>query len=139
MPRSSDSRGLARPRLRPRANSVHGKHMLTNQSDRINLVFNALADPTHRGIVERLRVESLPVGTLAAAFPMSRPAISQHLDVLERAGVIVREKSGRSNRCVLKPEALEPAFDWMAFNRAHWTRTLDALALHLESEPDSRI
>lgn len=113
--------------------------MLTNQSDHLTLVFTALADPTRRGIVERLRVENLSVGALAAEFPMSRPAISQHLDVLERAGVIARERSGRSNRCVLQPAALEPAFDWLAFNRTHWTRTLDALAHHLESEPDSRI
>ena len=113
--------------------------MLTNQNDRLTRVFLALADPTRRGIVERLREGSLPVGTLAAGFPMSRPAISQHLDVLERAGVIVREKSGRSNRCVLQPAALEPAFDWMAFNRTYWTRTLDALAHHLESEPDFRV
>ena len=107
--------------------------MVTN-SQKLDLIFGALADPTRRAIVTRLDNGSTTVGALAAPFQMSRPAISKHLDVLENAGLIRRVRVGRENRCELKAAALKPIDAWMSRYRQHWTERLDALAEYLENE-----
>lgn len=111
--------------------------MVTNLPDdaQLDALFQALADPIRRGIVARLRRRPLRVGELASAFPVSRPAISKHLDVLERSGLVERVKEGRTNRCVLHAAALDAAFDWLEFSQRHWTGRLDALARLVEAPP----
>jgi DNA-binding transcriptional ArsR family regulator len=111
--------------------------MVTNLPDeQLDRVFSALADPTRRAILARVSQGEATVGELARPFAMSRPAISKHLDVLERAGLVHRVPDGRINRCRFDPEAMRTAAEWMELYRAHWEGQLDALASYLESEVD---
>lgn len=87
----------------------------------------ALADPTRRWIVERLGNGPASVTTLAAPLPMSLPAVVQHLQVLERSGLVVSEKQGRIRTCRLDPERLGTVEDWIADRRMTWERRLDRL------------
>jgi len=97
-------------------------------------VFMALADPTRRAILARLTRGDATVGELAAPFDVSRPAISKHLNVLERAGLVVRLADGRVNRCVLDAEPLKDAWSWVERYRSYWEGSLDRLAEFLEAE-----
>jgi DNA-binding transcriptional ArsR family regulator len=96
----------------------------------LNATFAALSDPTRRAIVARLAAGEVSVGDLAKPFAMSQPAISQHLKVLERAGLIERRIDGARRPCRLAPLALDPVEQWLAQLRtafeANYTR-LDAL------------
>jgi DNA-binding transcriptional ArsR family regulator len=94
----------------------------------LDAVFAALADPTRRAIVSRLARGAASVGDLAAPFAVSLPAISKHLGVLERAGMVVREKSGRVRHCHLVPAPMLEAGDWIA---RYWEAHLDAVEAHL--------
>jgi DNA-binding transcriptional ArsR family regulator len=85
-------------------------------ADGLDLVFQALADPTRRAIITRLRTGPTTVGELATPFAMSRPAISQHLNVLERAGLIQR---------TLRTEPLDAASAWVERHRAEWNERFD--------------
>lgn len=114
-----------------------GNYMVTNSDHQLDEIFLALADPTRRGILTRLGRSPMPVGELARAFPISRPAISKHLDILERSGLVRRVKEGRSNRCVFEPRTLDDAFDWLEMNRRQWTRQLEALARFVETDPET--
>lgn len=96
-------------------------------ADALDLVFQALADPTRRAIVSRLRAGSATVGELAAPFAMSRPAISQHLKVLERAGFIERSIDGHWRRCTLRSEPLDEASAWVQRHRGEWNERFDLL------------
>lgn len=100
-------------------------------SDRLDLTFAALADPTRRAIVARLARSEANVGELAAPFAMSSPAITKHLKVLERAGLLVREIDGRVHRCKLSPEPMHEASEWIERNRKFWIGRFDALAAYL--------
>lgn len=106
--------------------------MVTSNSDVLDRVFTALADPTRRAILNRLVESEVTVGELAEPFAMSRPAISKHLDVLERAGLVHRVADGRVNRCQFDPEPLRDAMALMARYQAHWDRQFNAIALYLE-------
>lgn len=107
--------------------------MVKYQEDAISQTFSALADPTRRAILERLSKEDhIPVTTLAEPFDMSLPAISKHLRVLERAGLIVQEKDGRIRRCRLVAEPLQGAADWLSRYQQFWETQLDALADFIE-------
>ena len=97
-------------------------------------VFRALADPTRRGIVERLAAGPASVGQLAAPLQMSLPAVMQHLATLEACGLIATEKVGRVRSCRLAPEALRAAEAWLATQRTAPERQLDALGAHLAAE-----
>ncbi len=97
-------------------------------------IFGALADPIRRGIVERLARGEASVGELARPYAVSAPAISRHLRVLERAGLIERRKQGRLHRCRLRPKTMERASGWIDQQHAFWTRTLDNLADYLEGD-----
>ena len=91
-------------------------------------VFEALADPTRRAIVDRL-VDGGPATAteLARAFPVTRQAVSRHLVVLRRAGLVRASKHGRDVRFGLQPDAFDEAADWMAARAARWDRRLEAL------------
>ncbi len=99
--------------------------------------FHALADPTRRAILARLARGDAPVGELAEPFDMSAPAISKHLKVLERAGLIRREVKGRVHRCHLETEPLRVARDWIDEHRKLWERQFDRLARYLEETAPS--
>ena len=95
--------------------------------DELSLVFQALADPTRRAIISRLRGGPTTVGELAEPFAMSRPAISQHLNVLERAGLIERTVNAQWRTCTLRTEPLDEASDWVERHRGEWNERFDLL------------
>jgi DNA-binding transcriptional ArsR family regulator len=105
-----------------------------HDDERLDRVFAALADPTRRAILARLSGGDATVGELAAPFAMSRPAVSKHLTVLERAGLVTRLTDGRVNRCVLDPEPLREASSWVERYRRYWEGSLDRLVEYLETE-----
>jgi DNA-binding transcriptional ArsR family regulator len=111
------------------------KHV-PNQSgdDRTGRVFHALADPTRRAIVERLVRGPAAVKVLAEPLAMSLPAVMQHLQVLEGAGVIVTEKVGRVRSCRIEPTALREAELWLNGQRTKWERQLDQLGDYLKEK-----
>ena len=108
-----------------------GKNMLTN-SQRLDRTFGALADRTRRAILGRLARGDATVGELARPFRVSRPAISQHLRVLERAGLVRRTRDGRVSRCALHGVGMRDAAEWVARYRAFWADRLDALARYVD-------
>lgn len=99
----------------------------------LSSVFSALADPTRRAILARLAQGEAPVKELAAPFQLSAPAITKHLHVLERAGLISRARVGQQRPCRLEPQALAPAADWIAQHRLLWEARLDRLDAFLHS------
>jgi DNA-binding transcriptional ArsR family regulator len=110
--------------------------MVKHASRDLDAVFAALADPTRRAILARLRRGSSSVSDLAAPFPVSLPAISKHLGVLERAGLIARARSGRVSECRLDAAAMRTAATWLADYEGFWTRQLDALDAYLSERKD---
>lgn len=97
----------------------------------LDLVFGALADATRRSIVERLAAGEATVTELAAPFPISLPAISRHLRVLENASLITRSQQGRWRSARLQPAPLENAAAWIARQEQFWSESLDRLDVHL--------
>ena len=102
-------------------------------SDSLSLVFAALADPTRRAILSRLARGPATVGEIAAPFMVSAPAISQHLKVLERAGLVTRTTQAQWRTLSMQPEPLDEASDWVEKHRQEWNQHLDALEAHLET------
>ncbi|MEO6710770.1 MAG: metalloregulator ArsR/SmtB family transcription factor [Planctomycetota bacterium] len=96
-------------------------------ADSLTLTFSALSDPTRRAILARLARGEATVTDLAAPFDMSLPAISKHLSVLERSGLIERRRESRFRPCRLKPAQLKEATEWMERYRRHWEESLDRL------------
>ena len=105
--------------------------MLPPLSNELDRTFSALADPTRRAILSRLSRGGSSVGELAAPFNMSLPAVSKHLRVLEKAGLLRREKDGRVRRCSLKAAPMAEAAGWLSFYRRFWEGQLDSLADYL--------
>jgi DNA-binding transcriptional ArsR family regulator len=106
--------------------------------DQLSSVFGALADPTRRAILARLANGDLPVGDLAAPFPMSQPAISRHLKVLESAGLISRSRRATARLSHLEAEPLRDATVWLARYQAYWDERfgrLDELLAALRRQP----
>jgi DNA-binding transcriptional ArsR family regulator len=95
--------------------------------DPISGVFAALADPTRRAILARLATGEATVNELAAPFPISMQAISKHLNVLERVGLIVRTKDAQWRRCKLDPAPLRDIAQWVEQYRRLWDERYDAL------------
>ena len=93
---------------------------MPNQSVPLNQVFQALADPTRRAVLERLSRGPAPTSELAQPFRMALPSFSQHLHVLEQCGLVRSHKTGRVRTYQLAPRALEAAEEWMAAQRANW-------------------
>src|SRR5690242_14255590 len=101
-------------------------------SPSLTTTFAALADETRRAILARLRDRELSAGELAAPHDMTLTGMMKHLRVLERAGLLVREKRGRTVWCRLNPVPLKAASDWVDSYRAFWDRQLDSLDAHLK-------
>jgi DNA-binding transcriptional ArsR family regulator len=99
--------------------------------DPVSSVFAALADPTRRAILARLAAGDATVNELAAPFPVSMQAISKHLNVLERAGLIVRTRDAQYRRCRLEPGPLRDLAAWVEQYRRHWEQRYDSLDTYL--------
>ncbi|OKO86236.1 ArsR family transcriptional regulator [Bradyrhizobium sp. NAS80.1] len=109
--------------------------MVKYQGETLDRTFAALSDPTRRALLARLgERESLSVSELAAPFPVSLPAIMKHLDVLRDAGLIVREKTGRTVSCRLTAQPMEQAMKWLNRYAQFWSDNLDRLAAFVEEE-----
>jgi DNA-binding transcriptional ArsR family regulator len=109
--------------------------MVKYPQDVLDRTFAALADPTRRALVARLgNRESLSVSELAHPFAMSLPAIMKHLDVLSDAGLIAREKTGRTVACRLTAKPMEQAMDWLNRYQRFWSDNLDRLAAFMEED-----
>ena len=104
---------------------------MVDQQRGLDQTFAALSDPTRREILARLRRGSANVGELAEPFDISLAAVSKHLGVLERAGLIRREAHGRERRCHLRARPLRSASAWTETYRSFWEERLDALESHL--------
>jgi DNA-binding transcriptional ArsR family regulator len=105
-------------------------------SQRLDAVFAALSDPTRRKIVERLTRRRLTVGESAAGFPISGPAVSKHVRVLEEAGLITREVSGRTHHCRLSPRAMRAAATWIDRQNRYWEAAFARIDALLDSTSD---
>lgn len=101
---------------------------MLNQSASLDLMFQALADPTRRVMVERLSRGPASVSELAKPFQMSLPAVVQHLQVLEASGLVKSQKVGRVRTCTIDTGAFSLAEKWINERRTHWERRLDRLA-----------
>ena len=100
-------------------------------TDRLSVIFAALADPTRRAILARLADGDATVTELAEPFQISLPAISRHLKVLEHAGLITRSRSAQWRSSSLRPEPLREAVEWMERYRQFWDANFDRLDTHL--------
>jgi DNA-binding transcriptional ArsR family regulator len=96
-------------------------------ADRLSTMFAALADPTRRAILARLSLGQTSVSELAEPFAMSLPAVSKHLKVLERAGLIARGREAQWRPCRIVPAALKDVDDWLEHYRRFWEASLDRL------------
>ena len=111
---------------------------MVNYSEPLDATFAALADGTRRAILARLALGETSVTELARPFSMSLPAVSKHLRVLEKAGLLNREKDGRVHRCQIEAAPMKAASDWIARYQNFWEERLDALDRYLkESEAES--
>lgn len=111
---------------------------MLNYGGSLDRVFQALADPTRRDIVERLTRGPASVSALAEPLAMSLPAVMQHLQVLEACGLVRSEKVGRVRTCHLETAALRAAEGWLARQRTAWEVRLDRLGEHLSATDDDR-
>lgn len=105
--------------------------------DPLNLIFQALADPGRRGIVERLCRGPASVSELARPLSMSLPSVMQHLQVLEDSGLIRSQKTGRVRTCRIDPKALQVAEMWIGERRSSWEHRLDLLSAYLAVQKQS--
>lgn len=94
-------------------------------------VFQAIADPVRREIIELLSEQALTVNTVAEKFEVSRPAISKHLKILKECGIITIDQEGRERRCQIQPKELIPAFLWIEQYKSLWEDRLDSFEQYL--------
>ncbi|HVZ69469.1 MAG TPA: metalloregulator ArsR/SmtB family transcription factor [Rhizomicrobium sp.] len=106
---------------------------MPKQQEALNRVFHALSDPTRMAVVERLTRGPQPMSRLAEPFKMSLPSFAQHLEVLEKAGLVRSRKSGRVRTIHLSPLPLKAAESWLSIQREHWTKRLDQLDAYLST------
>lgn len=109
---------------------------MPNQQPSLDLMFQALADPARRSMVERLAQGPASVSELARPLDMSLPAVMQHLAMLEAGGIVTSEKIGRVRTCQIRPEALSLAEQWINQRRTQWERRLDRLGDFLAAEDE---
>jgi DNA-binding transcriptional ArsR family regulator len=109
---------------------------MLNHSPQLDLIFQALADPTRRALVERLTRGPASVSALAEPFAMSLPAVLQHLQVLEASGLVRSEKAGRVRTCQIEPATLRAVEHWITERRTTWERRFDRLGAYLAEHPD---
>lgn len=100
-------------------------------SDRLSTTFSALADPTRRAILARLATGEATVNQLAEPFEMTLPAVSRHLKVLERAGLITRGREAQWRPCRIDPEPLRELSGWLETYRQFWEDSFDRLDVYL--------
>ena len=100
--------------------------------DRLSATFSALADPTRRAILARLSVGETSVAELAAPFDMSPPAVTKHLKVLQRAGLITQGRQAQWRPCKLEAAPLQEAASFIELYRQHWEQSLDRLDAYLQ-------
>jgi len=106
--------------------------LFMSASDRLNATFLALADPTRRAILARLALGEASVNELAEPFDMSQPAISKHLKMLERAGLVSRAREAQRRPCRLEAQPLEAAYLWIERYRQMWDMSFERLDTLLE-------
>jgi DNA-binding transcriptional ArsR family regulator len=109
-----------------------------SQTDTLSTTFAALADPTRRAILERLSQGQASVGELAEPFPISLPAVSRHLKVLEGAGLISRDRNAQWRPSALRAEPLKEATDWLETYRVIWEGRMDRLDAHLKRQKEKK-
>lgn len=101
--------------------------MIKYQGATLDAVFHALADPNRRAILRMLSGRERSIGELVPAFPISFVAVSNHMKVLEQAGLVIRSKRGRHQMCSLDRRGFDAAKDWLDTHERFWTERLDAL------------
>ena len=107
--------------------------------DRLDLVFSALADQTRRGMLAQLAEGEANISKLAQRYEMSQPAISKHIRVLEKAGLITRTKSGRESLIRVNPASIEEAQTWIGYYARFWKAQFDAVETHLKRSKTKRL
>src|SRR5919199_6883956 len=110
----------------------------TIEDQRLDALFTALSDRTRRDIVVRLSAGEATVKELAGRYAMSMQAVSQHIGVLERSGLISRGRHRQTRPCRLEPEALEAAVSWIEESRRAWSERMDRLEAHLARVQDGQ-
>lgn len=105
---------------------------MLNQTDRLNATFSALADPTRRAILARLTSGEASVSDLAKPMKMTMPAVTKHLKVLQRAGLVRQERRAQFRPCYLVAEPLKEASDWVEQYRKFWEESFDRLDAYLK-------
>jgi DNA-binding transcriptional ArsR family regulator len=109
---------------------------MLNQTEDLDRVFQALADPGRRHMVERLSLGPASVSELARPMAMSLAAVVQHVQVLEACGLVRSQKVGRTRTCTINPGVLRSAEDWISERRSTWERRLDRLGDYLAETAD---
>ena len=113
-------------------------HMVNSREQQLDETFFALSDPTRRAILSRLAGGDFSVAELSEPFQISAPAISKHLRVLERAGLVSQHRDGRQRRCHLLAEPLHEVAEWVETYRQFWGRQLDQLSDYLENHAEKK-
>jgi len=111
---------------------------MLNQEKSLDAMFQALADPTRRRMVERLSRGTASVSELAEPFSMSLPAVVQHLKVLEESGLVTTQKVGRVRTCTIDAGALTMVEQWINDRRVGWEKRLDRLGAFLDALPPDK-
>ncbi len=113
---------------------------MKKSNPKVARVFHALGDPTRRDLLERLSAGPMSVSLLAEPFDMSLAAVVQHLQILEKAGLVKTEKTGRVRSCRVEASGLRAAEEWLRARRPEWDRRLDRLELFLDnpSKPEKK-
>lgn len=123
-------------------NPLHHKHpaptlnQMVMHQNHLDQIFAALSDPTRRGMLEALSRGETNVSRLAAPYDMSQPAISKHLRVLERAGLIQRTRRGREHHIKVDPRPIEQARGWIATYAKFWQQQFDAVDAYLKKQQE---
>ena len=108
--------------------------MVEYRSNRLDHVFHALADPTRRAVLRELTRGRRSVGQLAEPFPMSFAAVTKHIQVLEKAGLVRKVRQGKFVQCRLQGQPLRLASDWIEQQRVYWQTQLDGLERFLDED-----
>jgi DNA-binding transcriptional ArsR family regulator len=112
--------------------------MVKYRETSLDRVFHALADPTRRHILSQLAGGDRTVSEVSNPLPMSMPAVTKHLNVLEEAGLLKRTKDGRLRHCRLQASPLMQASDWLDYYREFWNTKLDNLEEYLNQQPEEK-
>jgi DNA-binding transcriptional ArsR family regulator len=114
------------------------KEELPEAEDSLDLILRALGDQTRRALLARLAEKAAMVTELAQPFAMSLPAVSRHIRVLEKAGLVARTIDGRVHRCSLSATPLKEVEKWLRQYRRFWEGTLDSLARYVEEDSEKQ-